>query len=113
MARPLVAVALELDFPARRHLDVLAGIHRWVDDHGTWDIRLDEKIVYEPAQRLDRYAGVIARATPAIEAAARKQGVPVVNVWQGSPVAAKLAGVFPDGKSIGAVAADSLLLRGF
>ena len=113
MARPLVAVALELDFPARRHLDVLAGIHRWVDDHGTWDIRLDEKIVYEPAQRLGRYAGVIARATPALAAAARKQGVPVVNVWQGSPVASQLAGVFPDGKSIGAVAADSLLFRGF
>ena len=113
MARPLVAVALELDFPARRHLDVLAGIHRWVDDHGTWDIRLDEKIVHEPARRLGRYAGVIARATPALAAAARKQGMPVVNVWQGSPVAAQLAGVFPDGASTGAVAADSLLLRGF
>jgi LacI family transcriptional regulator len=113
MARPLVAVALELDFPARRHLDVLAGIHRWVDDHGTWDIRLDEKIVYEPAQRLGRYAGVIARATPALATAARKQGVPIVNIWQGSPVAAQLAGVFPDGKSIGIMAADSFLLRGF
>lgn len=113
MARPLVAVALELDFPARRHLDVLAGIHRWVDDHGTWDIRLDEKIVYEPARRLGRYVGVIARATPALATAARKQGVPVVNVWQGSPAAAQMAGVFSDGASIGAVAANSLLLRGF
>ena len=113
MARPLVAVAIELDFPARRHLDVLAGIHRWVGDHGTWHIRLDEKIVHEPARRLGRYVGVIARATPALAAAARKQGVPVVNVWQGSPVASQLAGVFPDGTSIGAVAADSLLLRGF
>ena len=113
MARPLVAIALELDFPARRHLDVLAGIHRWVDDRGSWDIRLDEMIVHEPARRLGRYAGVIARATPALASAARKQGVPVVNVWRGSPVASKLAGVFPDGKSIGTVAADSLLLRGF
>ena len=113
MARPLVAVALELDFPASRHLAVLAGIHRWVDEHGAWDIRLDEKIVFEPAGRLDRYAGVIARATPALAAAARKQRVPVVNVWQASPVAGKLAGVFPDGKSMGSVAAESLLLRGF
>ena len=113
MARPLVALALELDFPARRHLDVLAGIHRWVDEHGTWDIRLDEKVAHEPARRLGRYVGVIARATPALAAAARKQGVPVVNVWQGSPVTSQLAGVFPDGASIGAVAADTLLLRGF
>lgn len=113
MARPLVAIALELDFPARRHLDVLAGIHCWVDDHGSWDIRLDEMIVHEPARRLGRYAGVIARATPALATAARKQGVPVVNVWRGSPVATQLAGVFPDGGSIGTVAADSLLLRGF
>jgi LacI family transcriptional regulator len=113
MARPLVAVALELDFPASRHLELLAGIHRWVDDHGTWDIRLDERIVFEPAGRLDRYAGVIARVTPALAAATRRQRVPVVNVWQASPVAAKLAGVFPDGKSMGAVAAESLLLRGF
>ena len=113
MASPLVAIALELDFPARRHLDVLAGIHRWVDDHGSWDIRLDEMIVHEPARRLGRYAGVIARATPALALAAQVQGVPVVNVWRGSPMASKLAGVFPDGKSIGTVAADSLLLRGF
>lgn len=113
MARPLVAVALELDFPARRHLDVLAGVHRWVDDHGTWDIRLDEKIVYEPARRLGRYVGVIARATPALATAARKQRVPVVNVWQGSPVAAQMAGVFSDGASVGSVAAETLLLRGF
>ena len=113
MARPLVALALELDFPARRHLDVLAGIHRWVDEHGTWDIRLDEKVAHEPARRLGRYVGVIARATPALAAAARKQGVPVVNVWQGSPVTSQLAGVFADGASIGVVAADTLLLRGF
>ncbi len=113
MARPLVAVALDLDFPSRRHLDVLAGIHQWVQDHGTWDIRLDELLVHDPTRRLGRYAGVIARATPALAAAARKQGVPVVNVWRTSPVASKLAGVFFDGKSIGTVAADSLLLRGF
>ncbi len=113
MPRPLVAVALELDFPARRHLDVLAGIQGWVEEHDTWDFRLDEKIVHEPAGRLGRYAGVIARATPALASAAAKRGVPVVNVWLNSPVAAKLAGVFPDGKSIGTAAADTLLLRGF
>lgn len=113
MARPLVAIAIDLDFPARRHLDILAGIHNWVDAHGTWDIRIDEKIVHEPGRRLGRYAGVIARVTPALAAAARKQGVPVVNVWGGSPVASKLAGVYPDGKSIGTLAADCLLLRGF
>jgi len=113
MARPLVAVALELDFPSRRHHDMLAGIHQWVDDHDTWDIRLDEMVVTDPAGRLGRYAGVIARATPALAAAARKQGVPVVNVWRGSPAASTLPGVFPDGQSIGTVAAESLLLRGF
>jgi LacI family transcriptional regulator len=113
MARPLVAVALELDYPARRHLDVLAGIQGWVEDHDAWDFRLDEKIVHEPAGRLGRYAGVIARATPALAEAAAKRGIPVVNVWQNSPVAAKLAGVFPDGKSIGTAAAEALLLRGF
>ena len=113
MARPLVAVALELDYPARRHLDVLAGIQGWVEQHDAWDFRLDEKIVYEPGGRLGRYAGVIARATPALASAAAKRGIPVVNVWQNSPVAAKLPGVFPDGKSIGAAAAGALLLRGF
>jgi LacI family transcriptional regulator len=113
MARPLVAVALELDYPARRHLDVLAGIQGWVEQHDAWDIRLDEKIVHDPARRLSRYAGVIARATPALASAAAKRGVPVVNVWRSSPAAAKLAGVFPDGKSIGAAAADTLLMRGF
>jgi len=113
MARPLVAVALELDYPARRHLDVLAGIQGWVDQHDAWDFRLDEKIVHEPAGRLGRYAGVIARSSPALASAAAKRGVPVVNVWRGSPVATKLAGVFPDGKSIGTAAADTLLLRGF
>jgi LacI family transcriptional regulator len=113
MARPLVAIALDLDYPARRHLDVLAGIQGWVNEHDAWDFRLDEKIVHEPGGRLGRYAGVIARATPALASAARKRGVPVVNVWQKSPVAGKLAGVFPDGKSIGTAAAHTLLMRGF
>jgi DNA-binding LacI/PurR family transcriptional regulator len=39
--------------------------------------------------------------------------VSFVNVWQGSPVASQLAGVYHDGKSIGALATDCLLLRGF
>lgn len=113
MARPRIGIAIELEWPGRRHLDVLAGIHRWVGDHGDWDISLDESITSGGSSRLDRYDGVIARVTPSLAAAARKKGVPLVNVWRGSPVVDAVAGVFPCGASVGRMAAEFILGRGF
>jgi LacI family transcriptional regulator len=113
MARKRVALVLELDWLGRRHIDVLAGVHRWVDEHSDWEIRLDDTLAEKPVGRIDRYDGVIGRVTPVLAAAARKHRVPIVNVWRGSPAAGGMAGVFPDGASVGHTAAEFLLLRGF
>jgi len=112
MTKPLVAIAVDLSFFGYRHVGVLAGITAWLASHSGWDTVLDDTLLTRP-QRLSRFAGVIARATPALASAARKAGVPIVNVWANSPVAARLPTVVPDWATTGRIAAEFLLARGF
>jgi LacI family transcriptional regulator len=55
---------------------------------------------------------VIARATPQLAQAARRAGVPLVNVWMNSPTQG-LPAVFADFEASGTMAAEHLMARGF
>lgn len=106
---------LELEWGFRRHVDVFDGVQQYAKEHGGWDCVIDEYAQDRLAKRrggVSRYEGVIARASRELGLAARKVGVPVVNVWYNSP-AAGLPAVFPDFTATGRLAAEHLLSRGF
>ncbi|MBT3198587.1 MAG: DNA-binding transcriptional regulator [Phycisphaerales bacterium] len=109
-----VAIAIELDWPYKRHHEVFAGAHRYAQEHGGWKFILDEypELTLETKPSKAVYDGIIGRATPRLVAAARTAGVPLVNVWHNSPETG-VPMVTPDFKEAGRVAAKHLMARGF
>ncbi|NNM30530.1 MAG: DNA-binding transcriptional regulator [Akkermansiaceae bacterium] len=108
-----VAISLEMDWGFKRHLETYAGCQRYADEAG-WDC-----IIHPAPDRVMRggskerpFDGVLARATPEMAAAARKAGIPLVNVWMNSPVE-DVPSVYPDCRASGAMAAEHLIARGF
>jgi LacI family transcriptional regulator len=108
-----VAISLELEWAYKRHLDVYAGCQRYADEAG-WQCTINPAIdrVLKGASGEPPYDGVLARATSPLASAARRAGVPLVNVWLNSPVR-DLPSVFPDYEASGVMAAEHLLGRGF
>jgi LacI family transcriptional regulator len=107
--RRRVALVLELEWPYRRHVDVYLGTQRYARECGRWDCVIDEFPDLSPGK--PAYDGIIARATPALAARARRCEVPLVNVWHNSSVVG-VPGVFPDFQRAGRLAAEHLLERG-
>jgi LacI family transcriptional regulator len=111
---PRVAISLEIDWGYKRHLEVYAGCQKFADEAG-WSCSINpavDRILKRSASGAVPFDGVIARATPALAAACRRAGVPLVNVWMNSPVR-NLPNVFVDSEESGRMAAAHLLARGF
>lgn len=109
-----VAIMISLNWPIRHHHQVFAGIQRYAQECGHWDCVLNpyaDLLLSDPAQTrsLD---GIVARATPRLARLAGAAGIPVVNVWQNSPVR-NLPSVFHDAEESGRMAARHLIARGF
>ena len=112
--KPRVAISLELERAYKRHLHLYAGCRQYADGAG-WLCSVNpaiDRMLAVGADGRPNYDGIIARATPALAAAAGKIGVPLVNVWLNSP-ARGLPSVFPDFVSSGVMAAEHLIGRGF
>jgi len=120
-----VAVALHIDEPYPHHQEVLAGIGDYTREHPGWEWVIDEHPGYKHpgykgsgdkgrggGESLGPYAGVIARAGPAMQRRLRKAGIPLVNTWY-QHAGPGLPGVYIDGERIGRMAAGHLLERGF
>ena len=108
-----VAVVIDLRFAVRHHHDVFAGIQRYAREHAGWDCVVQPFIgTLDSSRDTTGYHGIITRATAELALQAAKAGVPLVNVWSGSP--AKTApSVLPDFQAVGRMAAEHLLQRGF
>ncbi len=104
-----VAISLELEWAYKRHLEVYAGCQRFADEAG-WQCTINPAI--ERMLEGGGYDGVLARATTPLANAARRAGVPLVNVWLNSPVR-DLPSVYADYEASGVMAAKHLLGRGF
>lgn len=112
-----IALALDIHLLYKNHTDVFAAVQRYADEAG-W-ITFIDNWPQETLRRLPRgkpaYSGVIARVGQQrlgmIDLAA-KLGVPLVNVFLGSPVFDRLPGVFPDFSQIGRIQAEHLLAHG-
>lgn len=113
-AAPRVAISLELEWVHKRHLQLYAGCQRYADEVG-WRSSVNpaiERMLSVAEGSPPAYDGILARATTTLAAAARKAGVPLVNVWLNSPVR-DLPGVYPDFEISGVMAAEHLIGRGF
>ncbi len=107
-----VAVVVDLNWPFKRHYEMYAGIRDFAAQHTDWTFDLGNFPHYELAQGRN-YDGIVGRITKDCYTAARKAGIPVVNVWMSSPVANKVPGVYGDSRAIGRMAAEHLVVRGF
>ena len=107
-----VAVAINLTWPFRHHVDVFSGIQRYARDrkwHYFVDPFFEGDLNGKSALRLD---GIVGRATVGLAAAAAAAGIPAVNVWSGSPDRT-LPRVVPNYEGAGRSVADYLLKRGY
>jgi LacI family transcriptional regulator len=112
-----IALALDVALLYKNHTGVFAGIQRYADEAG-WHVLIDNwaegTIATSPKGR-PAYDGVIARITDArlgLVAAAKKRGVPLVNVMGASSVFDQVPGVFPDYEQCGRLQAEHLLAHG-
>jgi len=104
---------LELEWPYKRHAGIFAGAQQYAEEQD-WESTIDEFVAQKLPPRRTKslpYDGVIARASKQLARAGRL-GLPVVNVWVGSPVRQQLPGVFSDLAAIGQMRAEHLLARG-
>lgn len=106
-----VAVAMELEWPYKRHYEVFAGIRDYAAEHGGWDFNLTNFPQFE-IQEGKQFDGIIGRISGECYTAARKAKVPMVNVRIDSPVSAKVPGVHQDFRTAGRMAAEHLISRG-
>ncbi len=112
--RPVVALLVETSNAFSREL--LHGVRDWMRVHGSLAIHLSEQgRGNQPPPLLRNWQGdgIIARIeTPAIAAAVRRTGVPVVNV-SAAGLVPEFSAVISDSAGIAALAAEHLLERGF
>jgi len=113
MTKRRVAVMIDLDWPLKYHVEVVAGCQQYATRAG-WDYTINPFAGQALASHRGGgpYDGVLGRATQKLADTARQAGVPVVNVWMNSP-ARQLPSVFPDVEEAGRMAARHLLGRGF
>ncbi|MEK6233979.1 MAG: hypothetical protein N2C14_04645, partial [Planctomycetales bacterium] len=109
-----VAIVIDLEWAYKSHVDVFAGVMRHAEKSDGWECVMDGFL--EGALRGRRrqplpYDGAVGRINLAQARAARRAGIPVVNVWRGSP-ATDLPRVLHDSEAIGRMRADHLLELG-
>lgn len=107
-----VAVVIDLQWPLRRHLEMLDAIQRYAlaNDWGVTLIPLSETAAAN--QKSWPFDGIIGRISDRLAKRAKRLRVPVVNVWLNS-TATGIPGVFPDWELAGRMAGEHLLARGF
>jgi LacI family transcriptional regulator len=114
MTRRRVAISIDLEWAYKSHMETFAGIMRHAEMSGDWECVMDD--FFEDSLRRRRgqplpYDGAVGRITLAQARAAHRVGIPVVNVWFGSP-AKNLPSVLHDSEAMGRMRADHLLELG-
>lgn len=115
MNNRLIAVALDVEDPWSHHQDVFAGVMDYARQRPHWRCVVEEHPGSNARLRkLQRppFDGIIARAEPAIQRAAKRMGIPLVNT-QYDHHRPGVATVRTDPNLIGRLAAEHLLGRGY
>ena len=110
---PRVAIALEMEWGYKRHLETYAGCLLYASEAG-WDcvITPSSNRIFKSKKDEKPFDGVIARATKPMATTAGRKKVPMVNVWLNSP-ATQVPSVHADFEESGRIAAEHLMSRGF
>ena len=108
-----VAIALEVQWGYKRHLETYAGCQRYADEAG-WECSITPTTarLLRMENGKPTFDGILARATPPLATAAKRMNVPLVNLWLNSPIK-NLPSVFADFEASGIMAAEHLIGRGF
>ena len=103
-----VAFALEMEWGLKHHSEIYAGCQRFANE-AKWATSIipNSPKVLETGS----YDGIIARVGTSFHKMAQYKKIPLVNVWQNSPVK-DVASVFSNHYETGAIAAEHLLGRG-
>ena len=103
-----VAFALEMEWGLKHHSEIYAGCQRFANE-AKWATSIipNSPKVLETGS----YDGIIARVGTSFHKMAQYRKIPLVNVWQNSPVK-EVASVFSNNYETGAIAAEHLLGRG-
>ena len=103
-----VAFALEMEWGLKHHSEIYAGCQRFANEAKwiTSIIRNSPKVL-----ETGSYDGIIARVGTNFNKMAEHKKIPLVNVWQNSPVK-KVTSVFSNSYEAGTIAAEHLLGRG-
>lgn len=113
--RPHVALIIETSLTYGRQ--ILRGIIRYLRAHGPWSIFSEAReLAASPPSWLRRWPGdgIICRSTtPELAAAARRKGIPLVNLNDIDSNGLLLPHIESDHDAIGRLAATHLLERGF
>jgi len=109
-----VAMMLDLAWALEWHTGIFAGAQKYAQEHG-WEAHIDELaeqiLPAKPGEPV-AYDGIIARATRKLANRADRLKIPIVNVWNSSPVWNRLPGVFMDNLAIGRMKAEHMMARG-
>ena len=110
---PRVAIALEMEWGYKRHLETYAGCLNYASEAG-WDcvITPSSNQIFKSKKDEKPFDGVIARVTKPMATSAGRKKVPMVNVWLNSP-ATQVPSVHADFEESGRIAAEHLMSRGF
>ena len=110
---PRVAIALEMEWGYKRHLETYAGCLNYASEAG-WDCVITPSSNHILKSKKDEkpFDGVIARVTKPMATSAGRKKVPMVNVWLNSP-ATQVPSVHADFEESGRIAAEHLISRGF
>jgi LacI family transcriptional regulator len=108
---PRIALAMEFKWVLRHHYDVIHGVQCFADDAGDWTLDIGPFPEIRIAHGVE-YDGIVGRISAPVLDHARRLNIPVVNVWQNSPVAKEAPCVFADEYKMAYTATEHLYARG-
>ena len=103
-----VAFALEMEWGLKHHSEIYAGCQRFANE-AKWITSIIPN--FPKVLETGSYDGIIARVGKSFNKMAEHKKIPLVNVWQNSPVK-KVTSVFSNSYETGTIAAEHLLGRG-
>lgn len=106
-----VAIVTELEWPLRRHYDIITGIKDYAKANENWTL----EVCRFPEARIDagvHFDGIIGRIDPDTLAVAKRRNIPLVNVMASSTLRAEMTNVLVDVPEAGRMAALHLIKRG-
>ena len=103
-----VAFALEMEWGLKHHSEIYAGCQRFANE-AKWAT----SIIPNSPKVLETgtYDGIVARVGTSFHKMAQHKKIPLVNVWQNSPVR-EVTSVFSNSYEAGTISAEHLLGRG-